>query len=448
MRITCRDDPLDRRVRYRRDVSRRNAVPSSRIGRPPLFDVLLVIMLLVVVEATAVAKLEGSSSRWLLATLGVVAVVPLAWRRQAPLLVWAISGCATFAALAVHGSPGPLALGPLIALYTVATISPRRVSLAAGVVTLVGVTIGVAVGQRHGLGWRSFVFPAVTVAACWLVGDNLRVRRAYIAELEAKARRADADREAATARAASEERARIARELHDVVVHHVSVIAVQAGAARMRSEHDPGLSDYTQVLAAVESAARQALGELRQLLGILRHDGEPAALTPLPGLDQLDQLLDDVRQTGLPVSLRVVGDPYHLPPAVELSAYRIVQEALTNALKHGGAMPTTVLLRYGAEDLDIEVTDEGPTPAMADPAGTVGQGLVGMRERVSMFGGDFTAGPRPEGGFRVRARIPATDRRPLANPDPPSNPAPPSRSLSPTDPRAVPRPGPTTTSRS
>jgi signal transduction histidine kinase len=422
-------------------VTTRTGDRRSRIGRPPLLDVLLVIVLLVVVEATVVTKLEGSSSRWLLVILGVVALVPLVWRRRAPLLVWLISGCATFAALAAHGSPGLLALGPLIALYTVATISPRRVSLAAGVATLIGVSIGVAVGGPHRLGWQAFVFPAVVVAACWLVGDNLRVRRAYVVELEAKALRADDDRAEASARAASEERARIARELHDVVVHHVSVIAVQAGAARMRSEHDPGLSATAPAWAAVESAARQALSELRQLLGILRHDGEPAALAPQPGLDQLDQLLAEVRRTGLPVSVRVEGDPYRLPPAVDLSAYRIVQEALTNALKHGGAKPTTVCLRYGVDDLEIDVTEEGPAPTAAPTARGIGHGLVGMRERVSMFGGVFAAGPRPEGGFEVIARIPVTDRPALANPDPPS------RSLGSRDSRPVPDPGPATTSR-
>jgi signal transduction histidine kinase len=410
-------------------VSTPKVEPPSHIGRPPLLDAVLVILLLVLVESAALVKTEGSSSRWLLAILGVVAVVPLAWRRRAPLLVWAVSGCATFAALAVHGSPGLMALGPLIALYTVATTSPRRVSLVAGVATLVGVTIGVAVGQPDRLGWRSFVFPAVVVAACWLVGDNLRVRRAYVAELEAKARRADDDRAALSARAAAEERARIARELHDVVVHHVSVIAVQAGAARIRSEHETGVSDTAQGWAAVEAAARQALSELRQLLGVLRHDGEPAALAPPPGLGQLDQLLEDVRQTGLPVSVRVEGHPYHLPPAIDLSAYRIVQEALTNALKHGGARPTTVFLGYRVQDLEIDVTNEGPTPVLAAAPG-IGQGLVGMRERVSMFGGVFTAGPRLEGGFEVKARIPVSDRPALA------------------DPRAVPSPGPPTPTRS
>jgi signal transduction histidine kinase len=365
--------------------------------------------LLVGAEASVFAKGEGSSgSRSFLAVLAVVGLVPLVWRRKAPLLVWAISGAAAFAALAAHGSPGLLALGPLVALYTVATISPRQVSLLAGAATLFGVTIGIAVGRPDRVGWQSFVFPVVVVAACWLVGDNLRVRRAYVAELEAKANRADADREAASAHATSEERARIARELHDVVVHHVSVIAVQAGAARLNAERQAGPADSAQAWAAVEAAARQALGELRQLLGVLRHDGEPPALAPQPGLDQLDQLLDDVRQTGLPVSVQVVGRPYRLPPAVDLSAYRIVQEALTNALKHGGAAPTSVVVRYGVDELQIDVTDQGGGAKVAASGTAVGHGLVGMRERVSMFGGIFAAGPRPEGGFEVSARIPLT----------------------------------------
>jgi signal transduction histidine kinase len=410
--IWC-DDLRERRARYRRDVSKAHGLLGNRARRQSLLGIGLLAVLLLAVEAGILTKLEGlSSPRWVLAVLAAAALVPLAWRRRAPLLVWAVSGCATLTALAIHGSPGLLAVGPLVALYTVATMSPRRVSLLAGLATLIGVTIGVAAGRPNRLEWQTFVFPVVVVVACWLVGDNLRVRRAYVSELEAKALRADADKEAASAHAASEERARIARELHDVVVHHVSVIAVQAGAARMRAEQEGGAGGSTQAWGAVESAARQALGELRQLLGILRHDGEPPALAPQPGLDQLDQLLDDVRQTGLPVSARIEGDPYRLPPAVDLSAYRIVQEALTNALKHGEAPPTMVVVRYCEDALEIEVTDKGRAPVLAAPSTGVGHGLVGMRERVSLFGGDFAAGPRPDGGFEVSARIPLTDVRP------------------------------------
>ena len=405
----------------------------SHLPRQRFLDGLIAGVLLVPVVASRwVRNGDTYSSRWVVTALGAAAVIPLIWRRRAPLTVWAISGFATFAALAIRGSPGLLGLAPLIALYTVATISPRRVSLLAGATTLGGVTIGIAAAGRSGrMGWQAFVFPAVVVTACWLVGDNLRVRRSYVAELEAKSARADSDREAASARAASEERARIARELHDVVAHHVSVIAVQAGAARMNAEHGISPPDPVQAWEAIEGAARQALGELRRLLGILRHDDEPPSLAPQPGLDQLDQLLEDVRQTGLPVSIQVEGTPYLLPPAVDLSAYRIIQEALTNALKHGGEAPTRVVVRYGPGELGIEVTDDGrgpppplpvyvpapvpatmpasvpvQAPAPPSPITGVGHGLVGMRERVSIFGGAFAAGPRPGGGFVVSVRLP------------------------------------------
>jgi signal transduction histidine kinase len=360
-------------------VSRTPPRLGATTSRQQFLDGLIAGVLLVLVEVGAIVKTEPvHGPRWLIAILGVVAVLPLAWRRRAPVLVWAVSGAAAFIALAQHGSPGLLAFGPLIALYTVATMSPRRVSMVAGATTLLGVTVGLATGRSGDLGWQAFVFPAVVIAACWLVGDNLRVRRAYVAELEDKSARADADRDAASTRAAEEERARIARELHDVVVHHVSVIAVQAGAARMNAEHGAPPADSVQALSAVETAARTALGELRQLLGILRHEDDPPSLAPQPGLDQLERLFEDVRQTGLPVAVRIEGEPRQLPAAV---------------------------------DLEIEVTDEGPGVPATVPAGattTVGHGLVGMRERVMMFGGAFDAGPRVEGGFGVSARIPIT----------------------------------------
>jgi signal transduction histidine kinase len=391
-------------------VSRTPLRLSATTSRQQFLDGLVAGVLLALAEASTFLKADHANApRWVIAILGVVAVLPLAWRRRAPLVVWAVSGGAAFVALAQHGTPGLLAFGPLVAVYTVATLSPRRVSLLAGATTLVGVTVGIALGRPNQLVWEAFVFPAVVIAACWLVGDNLRVRRAYVAELEAKSARADSDRETASTRAAEEERARIARELHDVVVHHVSVIAVQAGAARMNAEHGAPPADSVQALRAVETSARTALGELRQLLGILRHEDEPPALAPQPGLDQLDRLLDDVRQTGLPVAVRIEGEPRGLPAAVDLSAYRIVQEALTNALRHGGAAPALVVVRYGVDHLEIEVTDEGRGVPAAVPAGaatSVGHGLVGMRERVSIFGGEFDAGPRPEGGFGVSARIP------------------------------------------
>src|SRR5262249_32720416 len=213
------------------------------------------------------------------------------------------------------------------------------------------------------------------------IGDNLRVRRAYVAELEAAAARTDADRVAEAAMAAAQERARIARELHDVVAHHISVIAVQAGAARMLAEQRDDPEDLQQGWAAMEVMARQTLGEMRQLLGVLRREGDLPPTVPSPGLAQLDRLLDDVRQAGLPVVATVEGRPVSLPAAVDLSAYRIVQEALTNVLKHGGPVPTTVVVRYRPSDVELEIADRrtaaAGTPATEGP----GHGLVGMRER-------------------------------------------------------------------
>jgi signal transduction histidine kinase len=337
-----------------------------------------------------------------------LAIVPLAWRRSAPLLVLGITGVATFTLIVTKDTPGLAAFGPLIALYTVATRSERRISLAAGIVTLVGVIAGGLISRPDRLSWEVFAFPVVVISAAWLIGDNLRVRRAYVAELEAKAARADTERAAEMQRAASEERSRIARELHDVVAHHVSVIAVQAGAARMLSEKEGNEIGAHQALAAVEASAREALGELRRLLGVLRHDdGEGPDLAPQPGLRQLPKLVSDVRLAGLPVELNVIGEPVPLPPALDLSAFRIVQEALTNVLKHEGSVPTSVIVRYLPDELEIDVIDSAPPRPHTERASS-GRGLIGMQERVAMFGGELRAGPGASGGFEVRASMPLT----------------------------------------
>jgi signal transduction histidine kinase len=376
-------------------------------------DLALAGALLVLVEATVVASRDSRPGpSWLAAIWGALAVIPLAWRREAPVRVWGISSLSALVAFANHGSSGLLALAPLIALYTVATTCPRRVSLTAGGVTVIGGTLAVVASRPSGVRWGNagsaapkLLFPIVLVTAAWLIGDNLRVRRAYVAELEAKAARAQVDRAADLARAAAAERTRIARELHDVVVHHVSVIAVQAGAARMLADQAGDTSENRQSWLAVETAARTALAELREILGLLRSDREPSALRPAPGIDQLDRLIDDVRQAGLRVDARVEGNPVALSPAVDLSCYRIVQEALTNVLKHAGPVPTTVVVRYDDDRVDIEVSNAGPVVPYA--VQTMGShGLVGMRERVALLGGRFDAHPRASGGFAIEASIP------------------------------------------
>jgi signal transduction histidine kinase len=240
-------------------------------------------------------------------------------------------------------------------------------------------------------------------------------------------RRLQAEHEAATRRALEQERARIASELHDVVTHNVSVMIVQAGAARQVLTESPG--EAKQALLAVESSGRAAMTELRHLLGLLGQPAEPADgagpgaadLRPQPGLGQLQPLIDRVSAAGLPVELHISGVPRELPPGQDLAAFRVVQEALTNVIKHAGKPRTTVTLDYRTDDLVVEVADAGrPFPAAGPaPVGSgSGRGLLGLRERMTLYGGDVAAEPRPDGGWRVRARMPV---------DPPSPPAPNSR---------------------
>jgi signal transduction histidine kinase len=252
-----------------------------------------------------------------------------------------------------------------------------------------------------------FLNNLLVIATAWILGDNLRTRRAYTAELEARAARLEAEREAHAQAAAARERASIARELHDVVAHHVSVMAVQAGAARRVAASRPERA--REALESIEGAARQALGELRRLLGVLRGgDGVAAdALSPQPGLDELVALVEQTRAAGLSVDLVVEGDEQRpVQAAVGLSAYRIVQEALTNTIKHAGASRARVLVRYGAVDLDVRVEDDGRGIVDHGELERGGHGLLGMRERVALFGGELRVGPRLGGGFRVQARLP------------------------------------------
>lgn len=247
----------------------------------------------------------------------------------------------------------------------------------------------------------NLVFTPVSFAIGWLVGYALRERTLRTEVAEQRAERAERDREAATRIAVAEERGRIARELHDVVAHAVSVMVLQVGAVRHRMPESD--AEDREALENVERAGRTALVEMRRLLGAMRRDDEQAELAPHPGLADLDRLLGDVRAAGLPVRLQVYGEPVELPPGIDLSAYRIVQEAVTNALKHADARQAEVAVHYEPRALLLEVRDDGRGPGTTD--GT-GHGLVGITERVKIFGGDLTAGAAPGGGFLLRARLP------------------------------------------
>jgi signal transduction histidine kinase len=247
------------------------------------------------------------------------------------------------------------------------------------------------------------LFVLVPVA---LVGNAVLVWRRRVGDSQARLQHAQAEHEAATARALTAERARIAGELHDVVTHNVSVMVVQAGAARRVLAASPG--EATAALLAVEASGRAAMIELQHLLGLLSPvDGMPSEdagfLRPQPGLDRLQPLIDRVAVAGLPVDLTVSGRPRALPPGLDLACYRVVQEALTNVMKHAGQARTAVRLDYRPDELIIDVSDDGP---VITAQATGGRGLLGLRERVSLYGGEFDAGPRPAGGWRVTARLP------------------------------------------
>jgi signal transduction histidine kinase len=244
---------------------------------------------------------------------------------------------------------------------------------------------------------RGFTAAGDTVPA-WLF---LAVAFAAGVVLQRRARLSEVFAELRAREAVADERARIARELHDVVAHDVSVMVVQAqGAARVLEGEQPEVRD---ALAAIETTGREAVDEMRRLLGVLRRSDEEIALAPQPSLAALDELVAGVREAGLPVALEVVGEPVPLPPGVDLSAYRIVQEALTNALKHAGPARARVVVRYAADAVELEVSDDGA--GIPDAVGT-GHGLVGMRERVALYGGDLQAGHRRDGGWALRARLP------------------------------------------
>jgi signal transduction histidine kinase len=342
-------------------------------------------------------------------TLVLLHTLPLAARRRFPGVVLASCVASGLAFVALGLPPVVLGVAILVAVYSVAAYGERWVSLAG----LAAAAVGSAAVQ---LTPGRFQMPTpvtntLILGAAWLLGHFVDVRRAYTDQLERTAELERARAEAAR-RAVAEERLRLARELHDVVAHSISVIAVQSGVGAHVAASQP--EEAAKALAAIEATSRAALIELRRLLGVLRQEGEPqGSLAPVPGLADLDALLTEVAKAGLAVRLRVEGTPWQLPAGVDLSAYRIVQEALTNVVKHAGEARAQVTIGYGDQDVTVEVTDDGlgVTAPAGDGRVTVGHGLIGMRERVQVFGGELEAGPRPGGGFRVAARLPLAGER-------------------------------------
>jgi len=395
---------------------RERAIGSRRLPASAwLFDSGLALVAAGLSTAFFVFDLVGSGlSRGILAlgyALALLHTLPLAARRRFPGAVLGLCVASGLAVAALGLSPIVLGLAILVAVYSVAAYGDRWVSLAGLAAAEVGsVAVQLTPGRFQA---PTVVSNGLVIGAAWLLGHFVGVRRAYTARLEERTAELEQAREELARRAVTEERLRLARELHDVVAHAMSVIAVQSGVGAHVASTQP--EEAAKALTAIEVTSRAALEELRRLLGVLRQDSEPQGdLSPVPGLADLDSLLAEVAKAGLGVRLRVEGTPSPLPAGVDLSAYRIVQEALTNVVKHAGPARAQVVVGYRDREVTVEVTDNGRgvgAPAGDGRAG-VGHGLIGMRERVAAFDGDLEVGPRAGGGFRVAARLPlAVERR-------------------------------------
>jgi signal transduction histidine kinase len=346
--------------------------------------------------------LENLQPQWVAAPLLALGAATLYWRRTYPILV-GIAIVSMEIGQAAAGITAHTAVAPVVVIFfaswSIGAYEPRpRAVLGLTLLvcgTWVAMGIDVLRGTDHYVG-TDVPWIGALVATPGILGIVFGARTRSLQAAEAKARRLELERREAVV----EERARIARELHDVIAHSVSVMTVQAGAAEEMLKRDPNRA--LEPVRAVQETGRQALVEMKRLVGMLREDDDEIGLAPQPGLADLDRLIKQVRDAGLPVEVRIEGEPRALPLGVDLSAYRVVQEALTNALKHAGHATATVTVRYGESEVAIEVADDGAGDF--DKGG--GHGLIGMRERIGVFGGTFAAGPRDTGGFAVSARLP------------------------------------------
>jgi signal transduction histidine kinase len=371
-------------------------------------DLLLALGLTVVAQVEIWSQ-EVDGERVAYAGLALPITAVLAWRVRAPLAVLAVASGSFFLATLVIPPSGDdaiaVAVALLVAVYSVGAHTEGR-QAAAGVFATLALVLGAVAADPEEADLGSYFFFLLLVGGPWLAGRAIRHRRVSERFLEARAVAAEREREERARAAVAEERVRIARELHDVVAHAISVIVVQARGGRRSLAAEP--DEAREAFDSIEATGREALAEMRRLLGMLRTADEALALAPQPSLRYLDTLVAQMSEAGLPVELSLEGEPTDLPPGVDLSAYRIVQEALTNALKHAGPATARVVVRYGKENLELEIADTGAGEGTNDGEG---HGLVGMRERVSLYGGKIEAGPRDGGGFAVRARLPLESDR-------------------------------------
>jgi signal transduction histidine kinase len=394
-------------VRYVQRVSR-----IRYVAREYWFELLIAFLAIAGMLELVVGRDSPAApptTRWIaIPSVGVLVLLLLARRRfpfAAPAAYWLLAAAISFGDGVLLAFVGSLSIVGLASAFLLGNLRNPLKAGAGLIIVLVGIVI--VVYNIPGETASDLVFIPLRFVVAWVAGYALRERAEQAEAAEVRAAQAEREREAAARVAVAEERARIARELHDIVAHAVSVMVLQVGAVRHKLSD--AMAEDRDALRGVELAGRKALAEMRGLLAAMRPEGEEAELVPQPGLDGLDSLLDEIGRAGLPVELHVDGKPFALPRGIDLSAYRIVQEGLTNALKHAHATDADVTVSYRPDELELEVRDNGSGGATSDG---LGHGLIGVRERVKIYGGTMTAGTATDGGFVLSTRLPlAQDER-------------------------------------
>jgi signal transduction histidine kinase len=377
-----------------------------RLARRYWFDALILVGVGIGVSGAVLGRdrTDGPEGPLWFDVLAILAIVlPLLARRRfpfgAPVAMGVAAALTSFVDQTVVPYDGVTFLVGCAALFLVGSLRDRSQAVAGLAVAEGILAVVVHNDPRSGVG--NFIVGSIIFTIVWAIAFGVGRKSVEADEAKERAARAEGEREERARSAVTEERARIARELHDVVGHSVSVMTVQASAVRRLLR--PEQQREREALLIVEQTGREALAEMRRMVGVLRRPEEAPALAPQPSLEHLGKLVEQAREAGLPVELRVEGEPLPLPAGVDLTAYRLVQEGLTNALKHARAERAEVLVRYSDGDIEVTVSDDGRGAGSGDGGG---HGLVGMRERVAVYGGDLEAGPRPEGGYRLRAKLP------------------------------------------
>jgi signal transduction histidine kinase len=380
-----------------------NRIRISYLAREYWFELLVGALMLAAIAELILSPGAPSSSMWFALPAVAVLMLPLFTRRWfpfgAPAAYWILAAALSFIDGVLIPSIESLFLVGLASAALLGNLRNARQAWTGLAIVLAGITA--VVYNIPGRTTPELILIPIEFGIAWAAGFALRERAEKVEAAESRAIQAEREREAAARVAVAEERSRIARELHDIVAHAVSVMVLQVGAVRHKLPD--ALDEDREALKGVERAGRTALAEMRRLLAAIRPDGDGAEFVPQPGLDNLDSLVEEIGRAGLPVELHVDGNPVPLPRGLDLSAYRIVQEGLTNALKHARATNADVTVRYRRDELEIEVQDDGRGSA---PTDGLGHGLVGIRERVKIYGGEMNAGTAADGGFVLSTRLP------------------------------------------